>query len=123
MYDEQLAERVRFCLAASPTVTERQMFGGVAFLLSGNMACGIVGSDLMVRTGPERYEGALAQPHARPMEFTGRAMRGMVFVGKDGLDDQALGRWVAMGVTFAGGLPAKRPEGPRSPSGRRVRQR
>lgn len=83
------------------------MFGGLAFLIGGNMACGIVRDELMVRTGPAAYQGALARPHARPMEFTGRPMRGMVFVAKEGLDDEGLCEWVTLGATFAGGLPAK----------------
>ena len=106
-YDEQLAKRVRACIGPHPALTEQKMFGGLAFLLGGNMACGIVGTDLMVRTGPARYADALAQPHARPMEFTGRSMKGMVFVAPEGLEGAALPAWVEVGASFAGGLPAK----------------
>jgi hypothetical protein len=108
-YDEDLAVRVRSRIGAHPALTERKMFGGLAFLLGGNMACGIVRDELMVRTGPNRYSEALARPHARPMEFTGRPMTGMVFVGRQGLDDASLSAWVGMGVSFAEGLPARAP--------------
>jgi TfoX/Sxy family transcriptional regulator of competence genes len=104
MYDESLADRVRNLLAAAP-FTERKMFGGLAFLIGGNMACGIVRDELMVRTGPDAYEEALQQPHARPMEFIGRPMRGMVFVAVPGLEDDALSEWVGMGATCAASLP------------------
>ena len=106
MYDEALADRVRNLLAPQP-FTERKMFGGLAFLIGGNMACGIVRDELMVRTGPAAYAAALARPHARPMEFTGRPMRGMVFVGVEGLKDAPLREWVALGAEYACSLPAK----------------
>ncbi len=106
MYDEALADRVRNLLAPQP-FTERKMFGGLSFLIGGNMACGIVQDELMVRTGPVAYAEAVARPHARPMEFTGRPMRGMVFVGVAGLEDDALREWVAIGVDYANSLPAK----------------
>jgi hypothetical protein len=110
-YDEVLAARVRAEIGFHPALTEQQMFGGLAFMLAGNMACGIVGDELMVRTGPGCYQEALVRPHARPMEFTGRPMTGMVFVGAEGLDDAALAGWVEMGVSFAASLPAKAPGG------------
>jgi hypothetical protein len=110
-YDEVLANRVRAEIGFHPALDERKMFGGLAFMLAGNMACGIVGDELMVRTGPGCYQEALVRPHARPMEFTGRPMTGMVFVGAEGLDDAALAGWVEMGVSFAASLPAKAPGG------------
>lgn len=107
-YDERLAERVRTVLAARDGVDERRMFGGLAFMLRGNMCCGIVGDDLMVRAGPERYEALLAEPHARPMDFTGRPMKGMLYVSSAGVkDDAALASWVERGVDFALSLPPK----------------
>jgi hypothetical protein len=106
MYDESLAARIRPLLATTP-FSERKMFGGLAFLIGGNMACGIVREALMVRTGAAYYEAALAQPHARPMEFTGRPMKGMVFVDPPGLDDAGLAAWVRLGAEFASSLPAK----------------
>ena len=83
-YDEGLAERIRGLIAGDPRMEERKMFGGLAFLCNGNMACGIVGDELMVRVGPDAWADALTQPHAREMDFTGRSMKGMVYVGIDG---------------------------------------
>jgi hypothetical protein len=106
-YDEGLAERIRTVLEA-PDVRERKMFGGLAFLCGGNMACGIVGDELMVRVGPDAWREALDLPHAREMDFTGRSMKGMVYVGVDGFaEDDDLRAWVGRGVTFARSLPAK----------------
>lgn len=108
-YDEQLAERVRVGLADAPDLAERHMFGGLAFMVAGHMACGISGDDLMLRLGPEGAERALSRPHARPMDFTGRPMRGYVFVGPGGTrDDGELGEWVAGAVAFTATLPPKR---------------
>ena len=111
-YDEGLAKRVREILADQPGIAERRMFGGLAFLLAGNMLCGIVGQDLMVRVGPDRHWEALAAPHARPMDFTGRPMNGMVYVGPKGCaTDDMLRSWIDQGLSFAGSLPAKGPAG------------
>ena len=107
-YDEALAERVRVTLAPGVDVVEMKMFGGIAFMVGGNMACGIVGNDLMVRVGPAAHEAALTEPHVRPMDFSGRPMRGYVYVGPDGLAaDAGLARWVERGVAFARTLPSK----------------
>ena len=109
-YDETLAQRIRELLADKHSVVEKKLFGGIAFMLRGNMACGIVKDELMVRVGPERYDDALARPHARPMDFTGRPMKGMVYVGPEGLrSDADLAGWVRRGVEFAATLPAKKP--------------
>ena len=78
-YDEDLASRIRAVLPPAEAVTERQMFGGLAFMLGGHMFCGVVRDTLMVRLGPEGADRALNQPHVRPMDFTGRPMKGMVF--------------------------------------------
>ncbi len=108
-YDESLAERVRDMLAARPGYSERKMFGGMCFMLNGHMCCGIVGDELMVRLAPEEYEDALSQPHARPMDFTGRPMKGMVFVGTGGIKgDGALAEWVKRSAGFAASLPPKK---------------
>ena len=106
-FDEELAERVRR-LGAEPGLSERKMFGGLCFLLNGNMSYGIVGSELMVRVGQAAYPEALARPDAREMDFTGRSMRGMVFVTEDGIsEDDDLRSWLQRGIDFAGSLPAK----------------
>ncbi len=107
-YDEQLAQRVRDALRRRRGISERKMFGGLAFLLNGNMCCGITGDDLMVRVGPDDYEDALAQPHARPMDFTGRPMTGLVYVAGSALTgDGALLPWIERGLEFARTLPPK----------------
>jgi len=107
-YDEGLAQRIREALEEREDVTERKMFGGLAFLLGGNMSVGIVGDELMVRVGPDAWKSALARPHAREMDFTGRAMKGFVYVGCEGFEsDEDLEAWVGRGVAFAGSLPPK----------------
>ena len=84
------------------------MFGGLCFLLRGNMSFGIVGSELMVRVGPDAYPEALTLPNAREMDFTGKSMRGMVFVSEDGIsEDEDLAKWLERGMAFAGSLPPK----------------
>lgn len=112
-YDEPLARRVRGVLPDPDRAVEKKMFGGLAFLLSGHMCCGIVREDLMVRVGPEQYEEALGEPGAREMDFTGRPMKGMVYVDRTGLQSQdVLRRWVERGWNYASSLPPKKQEGP-----------
>ena len=107
-YDETLAERVRERLAGRPGIDERRMFGGLAFMLDGNMCCCVTEHGLMVRVGPDRYEDALAQPYAGVMDMTGRPMRGWVLVELEGLtSDDVLARWVTQGAEFASTLPPK----------------
>jgi len=106
-YDEDLADRVRAVLPPAEAVTERQMFGGLAFMLGGHMFCGVVRDTLMVRLGPEGADRALNLPHVRPMDFTGRPVKGMVFVERGGLHGAALGEWVAAAAAFACALPPK----------------
>ncbi len=84
------------------------MFGGLTFMVSGHMCCGIVGDELMVRVGPEAYEDALRQPHAREMDFTGKALKGMVYVGVEGVEqDDDLADWIGRGLAFVQTLPPK----------------
>ena len=107
-YDEALAARIRTAFEGQPGVAEKKMFGGVAFMVDGNMACGVTSDELMVRVGPDNYEDALSRPHARPMDFTGRPMRGMVYVSRPGFQpDQDLAAWVESGASFARSLPPK----------------
>lgn len=116
-YNEDLADRVRAVLPATDTVTERQMFGGLAFMLGGHMFCGVIKDTLMVRLGPGGADRALDQPHVRPMDFTGRPMKGMVFVEPEGLHGTALQNWVDAAAGHARGLPPKQP----APAGRKRR--
>ena len=107
-YDEGLAQRVRDTLAAEPGLNEKKMFGGLCFLIEGNMCCGVVGEELMVRVGPDAYTATLTLPHAREMDFTGKPLRGMVYVGTAGVDDDGgLADWVERGASFARTLPPK----------------
>ena len=107
-YSEELADRIRDLLIERGEVTERKMFGGIAFMLNGNMACGVLGDELIVRVGPEAGEHALAEPHTRPFDTTGRPMRGFVCVGPEGTaEPAALAGWVEAGVAFAASLPPK----------------
>ncbi|MBC8279391.1 MAG: TfoX/Sxy family protein [Chloroflexi bacterium] len=107
-YDEKLAERVRAVCQSEPNYTEKKMFGGICFMVGRNMAVGVTGSDLMVRPGPINFEAALALPHARPMDFTGRPMKGFVYVEPEGLTtDTALAAWIERGAAYARSLPAK----------------
>ena len=108
-YDEGLAERIRDTLGGAPGIAERKMFGGIAFLLHGNMFVGVVGSTLMVRVGPQQYDAALRKPHAREMDFTGKPLRGYVYVDEAGTAaDYDLAAWVARARGFAAGLPVKK---------------
>ncbi len=107
-YDEGLAQRIREVLEDDTAATEKKMFGGLCFLIRGNMCCGVVGDELMVRVGADAYEEMLSHQEAREMDFTGRAMRGMVYVSSAGVEaDEDLAAWVERGVVFAGSLPAK----------------
>jgi TfoX/Sxy family transcriptional regulator of competence genes len=107
-FDEAVARRVRKALAQHRGVTERKMFGGLAFMLNGNMCCGVLKSDLVLRLGPDGADKALHEPHTREMDFTGRPMKGMVYVEPQGIaTDKALRRWVGSAVKFAGSLPHK----------------
>src|SRR5882672_2735131 len=103
-FDERLADRVRAVLGETD-ITERRMFGGLAFLLRGHMCVGIIGHDLMVRVGPDQLDSALAEKHARPMDFTGRPAKGMVYVAPAGLrTERSLEGWIDRGVRFTRSL-------------------
>ena len=107
-YDEKLAERVRGVLGHHRGVTEKKMFGGLCFLVNGNMACGVQKENLVVRVGHEHYERALSKPGVRPMDFTGRALKGLVYVSPPGCRTTAsLKTWVELGARFARSLPKK----------------
>ncbi len=107
-YDEQLAERVREALAGQQDVTERKMFGGLCVMIRGNMCLGVEKYKLMVGVGPDRYEEALDKANATLMDFTGRPLKGFVYVSAQGVKTEAaLREWVQMGADFAGGLPSK----------------
>ena len=109
-YDEDLANRIRELLAAEPGVTEQRMFGGLAFLVGGNMSVAASGQGgLMVRVAPEETETLVSKPHARPFEMRGRAMQGWLRVDPEGVrTKRQLEPWVKRGLAHARSLPAKR---------------
>lgn len=108
-YNEALADRVRIIVGDAPELSEQKMFGGIAFMMNGNMFCGITRDDLMVRVGPDRFEDALASVGARPMDFTGRPMKGMVFVGPEGYtSDEQLRGWLQRTLDYVRSLPDKK---------------
>lgn len=107
--DERLAQRIRKLLATHKSVSEKKMFGGICFLINGSMCCGVVQNDLCARIGPLRYEEALKQVHARPMDFTGRPLKGFVFVAPAGLKTSAsLKRWLSWAAEFAAAKAAEK---------------
>ena len=107
-YDESLANRVRKMLEKTGGVSEKKMFGGLCFLVNGNMALGLVNEDLMIRVKPESYEKMLAQPNVRKMDFTGKPLKGFLYVGGKGTDtDKDLKKWVSRSIDFAMTLPSK----------------
>lgn len=107
-YAETLADRVREVLAQRADVSERKMFGGIAFMVGGNMAVGVLGEELMVRLDPDDAEQALAESNTRPMDFTGKPMKGMLFVDSVGTEaDADLAGWVEAGADHAASLPPR----------------
>lgn len=107
-YDQGLAERVRELFADRPGIVEKKMFGGLCWLINGNMAGGVYKEFLIVRVGPDKEAAALVQPHARRFDITGRPMKGWVMVSSEGYEeDEDLARWFGMGIDFAGDLPPK----------------
>ena len=107
-YDPALAERVRQQLYSHPGMTEKVMFGGIAFLLNGNMCCGVHGQDLIVRLAPELGDQVLSDPYVRPFDLSGRPMKGWLFIHPSGLttEDDLTG-WLNLAVAFTESLPPK----------------
>jgi TfoX/Sxy family transcriptional regulator of competence genes len=107
-FDEELADRVRALISGHGELTERRMFGGIGFMVSGNMAVGVIGDDLIVRLDPEEAATALAEPGVREFDFTGRPMKGWVYVGPEATGDEGqLAGWVEAGGGYAASLPPK----------------
>ena len=120
-YDEGLAERIRGVLEDQAGVSEKRMFGGIAFLVRGHMSVGIVQDKLMIRVGPDSYDRALRQRHARKMDFTGRPMKGFVYVVPSGYESDAdLQRWIDLGVSYVASLPAKSASGKKRPPSKQL---
>jgi len=107
-YDEGVAQRVREKMSNIVGVVERKMFGGLAFMVRGNMCCGIADSELMLRIGAEAYPDALKQTHAREMDFTGKPLKGMIYVAEAGFErDEDLNQWINLALDFVNTLPTK----------------
>lgn len=107
-FDEALASRVRALLSATAGVVEKKMFGGLAFLLNGNMSVGVHGSELIVRVEPSATENALRRPGVRVFDITGRPMKNWLLVASSALTDKrSLSYWVNEGTSYAKSLPAK----------------
>ena len=107
-YDEGVAERLREMLEMMGGADEKKMFGGVAFMVAGHMTCGVVGDRLMVRVGPEQYEKSLQRPYASEMDFTGKPLKGFVYVDPEGFEeDAALQNWIELSLSFVHSLPPK----------------
>jgi len=108
-FDRGLAERVREQFRDRDDVEEKKMFGGLCFMVADHMCCGIVGDTLMARVGAENYQACLTRPHVREMDFTGRALKSMVYIAPSGIeDDPDLARWITICDDFVKTLPPKK---------------
>ena len=108
-YDAVLAQRIAVLLKRKKQLVQKQMFGGLCFLVNGKMCCGIIGNKLVARVGPERYESALTQPYVKSMDFTGRPLKGFLYVLPRGVQDPAaLKVWIDRSFQYAESLPSKR---------------
>lgn len=108
-FDDKLANRVRKILEKTEGLSEKKMFGGICFLVNGNMALGLVNNDLMIRVKPDDSEKLLSSPHVRKMDFTGRPLKGYLYIGAKGTEsDKDLRKWVMKGIEFALSLPARK---------------
>ena len=107
-FDDKLAERIRKQLGKRRGLTEKKMFGGLAFLLNGNMCCGVHGQEMIVRLDPEQTEQALSERHTRIFDLSGRPMKGWLLVQPKGITTEAaLAKWIQVGLEYASSLPAK----------------
>jgi TfoX/Sxy family transcriptional regulator of competence genes len=114
-YDDRLATRITAALASKRGITSKRMFGGIAWMTRGHMFAGIVEDALMLRVGPVAYEAMLARPHVRPMDFTGKPLRGYVYVDAAGIRTAAaLAAWLERGLAFTATLPPKPGAAPRA---------
>jgi TfoX/Sxy family transcriptional regulator of competence genes len=107
-FSEDLADQIRLRIGSRPGLSEKEMFGGIAFMIRGNMAVGVSGDDLMVRVGKEAHEEALTRPGARTFDMTGRPMAGWVLIAPEGTPtEEDLDLWVNQGLKYAESLPPK----------------
>jgi hypothetical protein len=107
-FSERTAHQIRRAIGNTPGFSERQMYSGIAFMVQGNLCCGVLEDNLVVRVGPDTYDDALREPHTRPMDFTGRALPGFVYVDRAGFASAAsLAQWIERSLRFARTLPPK----------------
>ena len=110
-YDEKVAERLSKVFIEHKGVVEKKMFGGIAYMYKDHMCVGVIDDMLMVRVGPEQYEKALSEKHVKPMDFTGRPMKGYVYVEPAGFKtEKSLRKWIDKGIGFVKTLPPKKPK-------------
>lgn len=108
-YDEKVAKRLSKVFEGNRNVVEKKMFGGIAYMYRDHMCVGIVDNMLMVRVGPEQYESTLAEKHVKPMDFTGRPMKGYIYVEPAGFNtEKKLIKWIELGIAFVKTLPPKK---------------
>ena len=108
VYDEKLAERMTKLLKGKRGVTEKKMFGGIAFLLDGKMFCGVIKNDLVVRIDPGYYYKAITKPNVRPFDFSGKPMKGFIYVGPEGCKkEKVLSEWINLGIDYVNSLHKK----------------
>lgn len=114
-YDTRLGERAKAILEGQRGLVEKKMFGGLAYLSKGKMFAGGLNKDLVVRVGPDGHDAALKEPHIRPMDFTGKPMKGHIYVGPGGVrTDSQLRTWLSKGLAFVAGLPPRKRKPSRS---------
>ena len=107
-FDKNLAERIRKALARKKGIEEKKMFGGLGFLLNGNMLVGVWKNSMIVRLGPDGHEDALLEPHVKEFDITGKPMKGWVMVGPEGVQaEEQVKAWIQRAVKFVGKLPPK----------------
>src|SRR5438105_4060341 len=106
-FSESLAARIRDALARKKNIEEKKRFGGIGFLLHGNMLVGVWKNSLIVRVGPDSYEDALLEPHVKEFDITGKPMKGWVLVEPESIEDDQLKDWIERAIKFVGKLPAK----------------
>src|SRR5437762_14011907 len=106
-FSENLAARIRDALARRKNIEEKKMFGGIGFLLHGNILVGVWKNSLIVRLGPDSYEDALLEPHVKEFDITGRPMKGWVLVEPEGVEDDQLKGWIERAIKFVRTLPGK----------------
>ena len=108
VYDERLAERIRKTLGKNKNISEKHMFGGLSFMYGKKMLCGVLKDDLVLKMSPEQCEDALKKPNVRPMDFTGRPMKGFVYVNQKGCkSEKELKKWVDLSLNHAKSIKKK----------------